>query len=435
MKLLSLIVMAALAMVGGASAADTCCCANGVSSDAPASICKALCAKMGSSPAKCASEMTTDESSIVRIPLHKMDSINDEYRNRGMATQAATFHKYARMGMNAADGPGRPDPIGIQDFSNAQYYGDITVGTPGQKFRVVFDTGSSNLWVPSNSCKSVPCDLHPKFNAAKSSTYKKNGKEFKILYGSGPVSGYLSTDTVNAGNVAVTNQTFAEITDVSGLGAAYLVGHFDGILGLAWPSISVDQVPPVFTNIVGRGLLAPVFSFYLSDKSGSVGEMVLGGIDHNHYTGALTYIPLIQENYWMVAMDDMLLGGKSVSATKRAVLDTGTSILAGPKAEVAAIAAAVGAKPLKENPAEFTVPCSAVPSLPVLTVVLGGRKFDLKGSDYTINVQNTICLFGMTGIDIPPPAGPLWIMGDVFIRKFYTVFDYGKKRIGFATAK
>jgi hypothetical protein len=37
-------------------------------------------------------------------------------------------------------------PVVINDFSNAQYYGPIAVGTPGQVFNVIFDTGSSNLW-------------------------------------------------------------------------------------------------------------------------------------------------------------------------------------------------------------------------------------------------------------------------------------------------
>jgi hypothetical protein len=60
-------------------------------------------------------------------------------------------------------------------------------------------------------------------------------------------------------------------------------------------------------------------------------------------------------------------------------------------------------------------------------------RYAIKAKDYVINDENTICLFGMTGIDIPAPNGPLWILGDIFIRQYYTVFDFGQKRLGFAT--
>jgi hypothetical protein len=359
-------------------------------------------------------------SALTRIPVKKMDSLNTLYRKNGLIKVPSleqTFNKYTTQ-----------DNVVINDFQNAEYYGEITVGTPPQTFNVIFDTGSSNLWVPSSTCSG--CGSHKKYTNSQSSSYKKDGRVFKIQYGSGPVSGTLSNDIVGVGSLHANNVTFAEVDDVKGLGMAYSVGKFDGILGMGWDSISVDKIPTVFHDLISQGQVQQqVFGFYLGNNK--PGELTIGGIDHTHYTGTLTYVPLSSETYWAVHLDSLKLGGDSMTTCTKAIVDSGTSILAGPSADVKKIAAKAGAKPFFLNPKEYTISCSSISSLPALTVTLGGKDFTLEGSDYVIN-SGMICLFGFTGIDVPAPMGPLYIMGDIFMRKYYTVFDWENKQVGFA---
>jgi len=321
-----------------------------------------------------------------------------------------------------------PTEIKIQDFQNAQYYGEVTVGTPPQKFKVVFDTGSSNLWVPNHKVGLVGF-LKDKYDSSKSSTYVANGTEFKIMYGSGPVSGIWSEDTVSIGGLDIKKQLFAEVENAKGLGLGYGIGKFDGILGLAWDKISVDGVKTPFHGLVDEGLLAdPVFAFYLGNNM--PGSLVIGGTDKSHYTGDFTYVPLESEDYWRIALDDLKVNGKSMTSVKTAIVDSGTSLLAGPVAEVEKLAALVGAKKLIKS--EYSIDCTA--TAPDLVFTIGGKDYTFTKDEYVIKSGNT-CLFALTGIDVPAPNGPLWILGDVFMRKYYTVFDWGNKQVGFALAK
>jgi cathepsin D len=362
---------------------------------------------------------------FIRIPLNKMPNMGPEQRlMNNLATPAERGQKYA---LDAASAP-----VAIHNYQDAQYYGPITLG--GQDFNVIFDTGSSNLWVPNKNCTNkLDCLLKHKYDSSKSSTYKADGRVFKIMYGSGPVSGVLGEDTVSVGGIAAKSQGFAMVDVVKGLGTAFAVGKFDGILGLGFDSISVSNLTTVFHNMIDQKAVSDsVFGFYLSGASGTDGEMTLGGIDSNHYTGELTYVPLTQESYWETKLDALVMNGTRMTSATAVILDTGTSILAGPSADVKAIALAVGAKPFLNG--EYTIDCSLVPTRPDLEITMGGAKFTLSGADYVLKVQS-ICLFGMTGIDVPAPRGPLWIMGDVFMRKYYTVFDFGKQRLGFAPIK
>jgi cathepsin D len=328
----------------------------------------------------------------------------------------------------------------LDNFDDAQYYGDIQIGTPGQTFKVVFDTGSSNLWVPSKtaSISCVACDLHAKYDHKKSSTYVANGTKFAIQYGSGAVEGFTSQDKVCIGSDCVTGQLFAETTKEPGL--AFVVAKFDGLLGMGYEEISVNGMPTVFGNLVDQKVVTqPVFAFWLNrDESGGNegGELDIGGIDSAKYTGDISYQPVTKKGYWQFKMDSVSVSGSNVGCSSGcpAIADTGTSLIAGPPAEIKALNQAIGATTIPVV-GEAIVDCAKIPTMPNVTVTLSGKTFDLTPTDYVLQQTaggKTECISGFMGIKLPAELSDLWILGDVFIGKYYTVFDYKNNKVGFA---
>jgi len=333
-----------------------------------------------------------------------------------------------------------PAPIPIKDYSDAQYYGPITLGTPDQNFLVVFDTGSSNLWVPSEQCDWTDwaCWNHNRYDSSKSSTYIANGTSFSIQYGTGSMEGFLSTDVMSWGGVKIQRQTFAEATAEPGI--TFVAAQFDGILGMGFQSISVQNVVPPWYNIIAQGLVTQqAFSFYFAnDPNAEVGgELILGGTDNKYYSGGFTYVPLVNQTYWEYKMDDFLVNGKSAGYCSgcRAIADTGTSLIVGPSTYINALNQQLGAIVVKGEGIFLTCPDES--KLPTITLVLGGKGFPLTPSQYILKVTSegqTECISGFAGMDIPAPVGPLWIVGDTFMETYYTTFDFQNKQVGYATA-
>ncbi|CAK5124629.1 unnamed protein product [Meloidogyne enterolobii] len=284
----------------------------------------------------------------------------------------------------------------LRNYMDAQYYGPISIGSPPQNFSVIFDTGSSNLWVPSKKCPfyDIACLLHHKYDSTKSSSYKDDGRKMQIQYGTGSMKGFVSKDTVCIANICVAGQEFAEAVSEPGL--TFVAAKFDGILGMAFPEISVLGVQPVFQQMISQQ---------------KVPEPMEGV--HNSK-------------------------GEKIACQNgcQAIADTGTSLIAGPKAQIEEIQHYIGAIPLMHG--EYMVSCERVPHLPDIALLIGGNSYVLKGSDYILNVTamgKSICLSGFMGIDLPAKVGELWILGDVFIGRYYTVFDVGQQRIGLAQAR
>jgi len=331
------------------------------------------------------------------------------------------------------------DDVPLENFMDAQYYGPITIGTPAQEFKVVFDTGSSNLWVPSSQCgfTNIACQLHSKYDSAASSSFVENGTTFAIQYGSGSLSGIVSEDTVTVGTAVAKGQLFAEALKEPGI--AFVAAKFDGILGLAFPTIAVNGIQPVFQTLFqDKQVKENLFSFYLNrDASAAVGgELNFGGIDTEHFSGNLTYHQVVWETYWTLYIDSVKYNGADTETCKgncKAAIDSGTSLIAGPTAAATKLNTLIGATHIYGP--EYIVDCGKISTLGDVTFTINGKAYPLGGKDYVLQeteMGETICMSGFMGMDI---QDGMWILGDIFMGRYYTVFDFENKQVGFAPAK
>jgi hypothetical protein len=327
------------------------------------------------------------------------------------------------------------------NYGDLVYVANITIGTPAQgPFRVVLDTGSSNLWIPSVQCALAEkyladkgCMKKATYNHSASSSYTADSCEgLFIPYGTGFVAAYLSTDKVSLG-VAVPNCEFGE--------ALYMADFFadqpiDGILGLAYPRIAADGVVPVFDRMFQQGLV-PAFEFgvYLSNKDGGKNSAItFGGRDSSRFNGSLVWADVLLPSYWLVGNDEILVNGKTAFTCPLdycpTVIDTGTSIIVGTPLYLDPIIKMIG---------KVESDCSNVASLPTIAFTLGGitggAVLPLTSEYYVVKVETAPGVFEcQLGIESSWEIAPLMILGDVFLRAYYSVYDRTNNRVGFAPA-
>ncbi|CAL5348195.1 unnamed protein product [Camellia sinensis] len=231
----------------------------------------------------------------------------------------------------------KDDVVYLKNFMDTQYYGEIGIGSPPQHFAVVFDTGSSNLWVPSSKChfsvllaicilstgQSYPVHIlklvhyfqklvkllielyvfpiyiikldsgvvHADGTIISGFLFHSDiGTSCKIHYGSGSIFGFFSQDNVRVGDVIIKDQVFTEATK-EGL-FMFLLAQFDGIIGLGFQDIAVGQVSPVWYNMVKQGLVSrQVFSLWLNrDPKSKIGAIQQEQVSENKF-------PFNAENY------------------------------------------------------------------------------------------------------------------------------------------
>jgi hypothetical protein len=206
---------------------------------------------------------------------------------------------------------------------------------------VQVDTGSSDIFLPSVACRDEACAGHHAYDSSASSTSSRSrsSERFALRYGDGSeCSGRVSSDIVRLAGLAAYNQSIG-VADHYSTRLSKANYETDGLLGLAFKSLSDFNGEPFFDNLVKqRKLSEQVFALNL--KPGR-GELTLGGLNSAAFTGKPTYTPVIKAAWWTVKLDAMTLSGSRMFTNRRAIIDSGTTNILGPRADVRAFYAAI----------------------------------------------------------------------------------------------
>ncbi|XP_066499999.1 gastricsin-like [Hoplias malabaricus] len=366
---------------------------------------------------------------LIRVPLTKSKSIRQILREKGIhlpyTDPALKYHPEILAASTI-------EPM--SNYADNTYYGVISVGTPPQSFQVLFDTGSSNLWVDSVYCNTQACTSHTQFNPQQSSTYQSTSQTFYLPYGAGSLNGVFGYDTVTLSGITITGQEIGLSTNEPGQN--FVVAPFDGILGLAYPYIAAGGQTPLMDTMMQQGLLQEnLFAVYLSANAASGSEVMFGGVDQNMYQGQIYWTPVTAETYWQIGIQEFSIGGQETGLCSQyggcqAIVDTGTSTLTAPQSFLSNLMNSIGAQ--QNSYGQYVVNCQGN-NFPTLTFTISGVNFPLSPSAYIVE-ENGYCVVNIGPTYLPAQNNqPLWIFGDVFLREYYSVYDRANNQLGFAS--
>ncbi|CAO4376470.1 unnamed protein product [Caenorhabditis nigoni] len=319
------------------------------------------------------------------------------------------------------------------DYVYYEYMGNVTVGTPDQNFIVVLDTGSANLLIPGTNCTTY-CENKRLFNEKESITYIATNKPWQIKYASGDAYGTLGIDTVKIGGSLETQLVIPN----SYLGVADTVGSDfkwspkEGVFGLAFTALAVDNITPPLINAINQGLLdQPIFTTWFGQRgalgTSASGAFTYGGLDRTHCGPVIGYAPLTNARHFQFQATGFSLGSYQSTTTYEVITDTATSFLCGPQAAIDSLAKAAGATWDQTNQV-YNIPCGT--DAGPIKMKIGAFNYVIRANNYILQIDTNSCLFAA----IPQSYagfGPAWILGGPFMRQYCNVHDIGQKRVGF----
>lgn len=270
---------------------------------------------------------------------------------------------------------------------------------------MVMDTGSSDIVVKMNA-----------------KTPQTSGNMVMIPYETSTTIVQNETFPVSFGKITIPKQTVGKI--VSG-------SMPSNVFGLGFPALSrlhPSQAPIHYVSS---------FSYFISQVKHVPSTISFNTMNEENYYGEMVYLPVIGKTYWQTPLNDIYIDNTplhSCNGKCMAIVDTGTTMIRGPKDTIDLLLSFL----IAYNDNKTTFDCNNIQSLPVLSFELGveTKKPNAKGytgtSEFTLEPQFYMQRFN--GVCLPAFATTkenTWIFGETFLRKYYTVFDVTRKRMGF----
>jgi hypothetical protein len=354
------------------------------------------------------------------------------------------------------------------------FYGRIHVGAT--VFSVVFDSGSGHLIVPGARCSDRACLAHQQYDPATSPDAVEinadgtpivpgsDRDQVTISFGTGEVTGVFVRDLMCASAGALEGDSDVEEINVESCRDVQMIVAtkmsdkpfadfaFDGVFGLALPGLS--QTPDFnlatrMTKDLPSGMQA--FSFYFSHKADG-SKIVLGGLLRDRVKSPLVWAPVADpdDGYWKLRVSSVRIGEEIAEICAQgchAVADTGTSVLAAPTAIIQKIRERFQGLVVRDGKCQM--PAQNASAQDFVEVAMENlvlrlypddfsqprRALDWNGTEVDEwDAEDLPCELMLMRLDVPEPLGPLVVLGEPFLTKYYTVFDVEHLRVGFAVA-
>ncbi|KAG7089862.1 hypothetical protein E1B28_011506 [Marasmius oreades] len=314
----------------------------------------------------------------------------------------------------------------LEIFANdVGYISSVEFGAPAREFRLLMDSGSSDLWVGGEGCQTDQeggggdCSaLHTYLGKNSSSSLIDMKVPFEVTYGSGHVEGTKVLDDFTFGGFRLPKLQLGLAT-LQSIDFSDDDVPFDGLMGLALSSLSELQGPTPIEALAASGLIdEPIVSYKISrrDDNKDDGEITFGGLDKTKFdSNSLVTLPNISPiGFWTAKVDNATVNGQNFGIDAReAILDTGTTLLVAPRADAEKIHAQIDGSTVDEQ-GRFHLPCDTNATV---ALAFGGRSFEIDSRDLGFaNLGNNDCLSGIGAND---GEGTTWLVGDTFLKNVY----------------